>query len=67
MLIIDRYKRAVADIGRVLEISGRDRGVNVGLANYQSSRPFSPEEHRPHPVLPRPLKKIPFIRISMKG
>ena len=34
---IDRYKRAVADIGRVLEISGRDRGVNVGLANYQSS------------------------------
>jgi hypothetical protein len=34
---IDRYKRAVADIGRVLEISGRDRGVNAGLVNYQSS------------------------------
>lgn len=32
---IDRYKRAVADIGRVLEISGREKGVNVGLANYQ--------------------------------
>jgi len=34
---IDRYKRAVADIGRVLEISGRDSGVIAGLANYQSS------------------------------
>ncbi len=34
---LDRYKRAVTDIGRVLEISGRDKGVIVGLANYQSS------------------------------
>ena len=33
----DRYKRAVADINRVLEVSGRGRGVTVGLANYQDS------------------------------
>ena len=34
---IDRYKRAVADVNRALEVSARDRGVIVGLANYQSS------------------------------
>jgi len=34
---IDRYKRAVADVSRALEISARDRGVIVGLANYQDS------------------------------
>lgn len=34
---IDRYKRAVADVNRVLEVSARDKGVIVGLANYQDS------------------------------
>ncbi len=34
---IDRYKRAVADISRALEVSARDKGVIVGLANYQCS------------------------------
>ena len=48
---IDRYKRAVADISRVLEISARDRGVNVGLANYQSSSLS-------------PLKSIDLIRAA---
>ena len=33
----DRYKRAVADINRVLEVSGRAWGVTIGLANYQDS------------------------------
>ncbi len=32
---IDRYKRAVADIGRVLEKSVPDERIKVGLANYQ--------------------------------
>ena len=35
---IDRYKRAVADVNRVLEVSAMDRGVIIGLANYQNSR-----------------------------
>lgn len=35
---IDRYKRAVADLNRALEISVRDGVETVGLANYQSSR-----------------------------
>ena len=48
---LDRYKRAVADIGRVLEISGRDCGVTVGLANYQSSSLS-------------PLKSIDLIRAA---
>ena len=34
---VDRYKRAVADVNRVLEVSARDRGVIVGIANYQNS------------------------------
>jgi hypothetical protein len=34
---IDRYKRAVADVNRALEVSARDKGVIAGLANYQSS------------------------------
>jgi radical SAM superfamily enzyme YgiQ (UPF0313 family) len=33
----DRYRRAVADINRVLEVSARAQGVTVGLANYQDS------------------------------
>jgi radical SAM superfamily enzyme YgiQ (UPF0313 family) len=32
---IDRYKRAVADLNRALEVSAGDRGVTAGLANYQ--------------------------------
>lgn len=31
----DRYRRAVRDLGRVLDVSGADRGVNAGLADYQ--------------------------------
>ncbi|MCD6292759.1 MAG: radical SAM protein [Deltaproteobacteria bacterium] len=31
----DRYKRAVADINRVLEVAGRKTGVSLSLANYQ--------------------------------
>ena len=34
---IDRYKRAVADLNRALEVSAGDRGVTAGLANYQDS------------------------------
>ena len=33
----DRYRRAVSDLERALELSSRARGVSVGLANYQSS------------------------------
>jgi Radical SAM superfamily len=32
----DRYKRAVADINRVLQMAGRDSGVNISLSNYGS-------------------------------
>lgn len=31
----DRYRRAVSDLNRVLAISGVDRGVKIGLADYQ--------------------------------
>ena len=34
---LDRYKRAVADINQVLELSTLSSNVTVGLANYQSS------------------------------
>ncbi len=34
----DRYKRAVADINRVLEISGREHDVTLSIANYQDSK-----------------------------
>jgi len=32
---LDRYSRAVKDINRVLEVSDRDNGVALGLADYQ--------------------------------
>lgn len=34
---IDRYKRAVADINRVLEVSGREFDIQLSLANYQDN------------------------------
>ena len=34
---IARYKRVVADMNRVLEVSALSSGATVGLANYQSS------------------------------
>lgn len=33
----DRYGRAVRDLGRVLELSGRERGIIAGLADYHDS------------------------------
>jgi len=35
---LDRYKRAVFDINRVLHMRGRAAGIDLGLANFQSSR-----------------------------
>lgn len=35
---IDRYRRAVADINRVLKISQPADGISLSLANYQDSR-----------------------------
>ncbi len=32
---VDRYRRAVADINRILEIAGRGFGLHLSLANYQ--------------------------------
>ena len=37
----DRYKRAVADINRMLEMVGKKTGVGLSLSNYQDSV-FSP-------------------------
>lgn len=34
---IDRYRRAVSDINRVLEIAGRDFDIQLTLANYQDN------------------------------
>lgn len=31
----DRYRRAVADVGRVLDLIGRPHGLSLSLANYQ--------------------------------
>ena len=33
----DRYRRAVADINRILEIAGKVAGVQLSLANYQDN------------------------------
>lgn len=33
----DRYRRAVRDLGRVLEISGTERSIIAGLAGYQDA------------------------------
>jgi radical SAM superfamily enzyme YgiQ (UPF0313 family) len=30
----DRYRRAVADINRLLELAGKSRSIRIGLANY---------------------------------
>ncbi|MGW8193184.1 MAG: radical SAM protein, partial [Desulforhopalus sp.] len=38
---IDRYRRAVADINRVLEIAGKHYNIQLSLANYQDNE-FSP-------------------------
>jgi hypothetical protein len=38
---MDRYKRAVADSNRVLEIAGKRYGLRISLSNYQDSR-YSP-------------------------
>ncbi len=32
---LDRYSRAVKDLNRVLEMSAKDRGISIGLADYQ--------------------------------
>jgi hypothetical protein len=37
----DRYSRAVNDVNRVLEVSARESGITLGLADYQD-RLFSP-------------------------
>ena len=37
----DRYRRAVADVGRVLDLIGKSHGVGLTLANYQEQQ-FSP-------------------------
>ncbi|MCK5914567.1 MAG: radical SAM protein, partial [Deltaproteobacteria bacterium] len=34
----DRYKRAVADINRVVEVVGKSRGIELSLANYQDKK-----------------------------
>jgi hypothetical protein len=31
----DRYQRAVADVGRVVDLTGRPHGLGLSLANYQ--------------------------------
>ena len=35
---LDRYRRAVADVGRVLELVGKPFGAGLSLANYQERR-----------------------------
>ena len=34
----DKYRRAVADINRLLSLAGRDAGIRVGLANYEDEK-----------------------------
>jgi len=38
-----RYRRAVADINRVLEVTARQQGVRLGLANYEDAA-LSPQK-----------------------
>ncbi|MFO8112339.1 MAG: radical SAM protein [Desulfosalsimonadaceae bacterium] len=35
---VDRYKRAVADINRILHMAGREKGVHLSLSNYGEDR-----------------------------
>ena len=46
-----RYRRAVLDLNRILEMAAISRGIHVGLANYQ------------HPQL-SPLKSVDLIRAA---
>lgn len=39
----DRYRRAVADINRLLENRGKEKGLNLSLGNYQDQR-LSPQK-----------------------
>ncbi|WP_458778419.1 B12-binding domain-containing radical SAM protein [Desulforhopalus sp. 52FAK] len=39
----DKYKRAVADVNRVLEIAGKRHGIDLSLANYVDER-YSPQK-----------------------
>jgi hypothetical protein len=48
---LDRYKRAVADVNRVLDMSAGSSGVQMSLANYQ--------DHKLSPV-----RSIDLIRAS---
>ena len=34
----DRYKRTVSDLNRILQMTGRPAGIELGLANYQDGR-----------------------------
>jgi hypothetical protein len=47
----DRYRRAVMDVNRVLEMAAMDKGARVGLGNYQ------------HPLL-SPVKSVDLIRAA---
>ena len=37
----DRYRRAVMDINRILQVAGQDNGAAISLSNYTST-PLSP-------------------------
>ena len=42
-----RYRRAVADVNRVLELAGQTRDISLSLANYQDPNLSPLEKRRP--------------------
>ncbi|MEW6670141.1 MAG: B12-binding domain-containing radical SAM protein [Thermodesulfobacteriota bacterium] len=56
----DRYQRAVSDLNRILHMTTRPAGVQVGLANYQDDR-LSPLRSRDLLTAARTPEKNPFF------
>ncbi len=66
---IDRYARAVMDLGRVLDVASRESGASVGLANFQHETlsPLRSEDliaSAGHPEL-NPF--FPYFRARLSG
>jgi radical SAM superfamily enzyme YgiQ (UPF0313 family) len=75
----DRYRRVVKDLNRVLAISSKDRGISLGLADYQD-RALSPlrsadliaaaehpEQNPFYPYFEKRLSELPAKSFSSQG
>lgn len=56
----DRYRRAVSDLNRILQMAARPAGIQLGLANYQDPH-LSPLRSRDLLAAARSPEKSPFF------